>query len=54
MFIRDASGGWEESICSVKDLQECLDTVECNEDFEPLEPADDRGDREQQTEADES
>ena len=54
MFIRDASGGWESSICSVKDLQECLDTVECNEDFEPLEPSDDRGDKLQQAEADDS
>lgn len=39
MFVGDEYGDWEDSICSVLDLQLCLDTVECDEDFEPLKPS---------------
>ena len=36
MLIRQDNGQWEESICSIEDLQECLDTIETNEDGEAL------------------
>lgn len=39
MLICDECGEWDDSICSVHDLQTALDTVECDEDYEPLKPS---------------
>lgn len=37
IYIRQGNSTWEESsFASVKELRACLDTVECDEDFEQL------------------